>query len=101
MLHRWLGRACVVAVLIAACLAVTGCGGGKVNKENKDKIKTGMTESEVEAVLGKPTTSEDKEIEMMGVKAKVKVATWKDGDKHITVTYDKDNKVQTVTATGL
>jgi len=101
MLNRWVGRACVVAVLIAALLAVTGCGGGKVSKENKDKIKNGMTESEVEAILGKPTESSEKEIEMMGVKAKVKVAVWKDGDKHITLTYDKDNKVQSIASSGL
>jgi hypothetical protein len=97
VLNQWMTRACVVALLLAVCLTVTGCGGSKVTKENAEKIKKGMTEKEVNDVLGAPKTSVDKEL--MGVK--IKMATWEDGDKKIMVNYDKDNKVDTVVKQGL
>ncbi len=43
-----------IALLLLVCLAIPACGGNaNVNKANYDKIKPGMTLTEVEAVLGK------------------------------------------------
>jgi hypothetical protein len=33
------------------------CSGAKINQENFDKIKTGMTMAEVKAILGEPADS--------------------------------------------
>jgi hypothetical protein len=48
-----LGR---TAVLLALCLALTGCGKSKITQENFDKIKKDMTLKEVEAILGEGTS---------------------------------------------
>lgn len=46
-----------MSIVIAALLA--GCGGSsKITKENFEKIKEGMTEAEVVAILGKPAGTE-------------------------------------------
>lgn len=45
-------RVCRMALVLAACLFLPACGGRKVSKSNYDKINTGMTEAEVEAILG-------------------------------------------------
>jgi hypothetical protein len=42
-----------VALLLMLCLLVGGCQRSKITKANYDKIKEGMTLSEVEAILGK------------------------------------------------
>jgi hypothetical protein len=44
------------AVLLALCLALTGCGKSKITQENYDKITNGMTLKEVEAILGEGTS---------------------------------------------
>jgi len=47
----WLGR---MAMLFLLCLAIPACtGNANLTKANVDKIKPGMTLTEVEAVLGK------------------------------------------------
>ena len=38
-------------------LGLMACSGAKINQENFDKIKTGMTLAEVKAILGEPTDS--------------------------------------------
>jgi hypothetical protein len=48
-----LGR---IVVLLALCLALTGCGKSKITQENFDKIKNDMTLKEVEAILGEGTS---------------------------------------------
>lgn len=60
-------------LLIAALLAMvtlTGCDKtasplvpvSKINKVNYDQVRTGMTKSQVEALLGPPTTIETKDV---------------------------------------
>jgi hypothetical protein len=43
--------ACVF--LFALCLPVAGCGGSKMTKANFNRINPGMTQKEVEDILGK------------------------------------------------
>jgi len=58
--------------------------GGKVNKESYQRIKEGMTEKEVLAILGPPTS-----VNM----AAIKTLLWRDGDNLISVVF-KDGKVK-------
>ncbi len=53
--HRLRFMAAMVAMVCLFCL--TACSGTKINQENFDKIKTGMTMAEVKAILGEPADS--------------------------------------------
>ncbi len=98
----------------ALCLSLlSGCSGGKgkPSQANFDAIKTGMTEAEVDTLMGPPAAGADPKAAMNevgklgggvpnvgdaikeagGMMPKVKV--WKDGSKTFTVTFDKDGKV--------
>ena len=93
----------VVAVLLAGCEA-------KITQENYDKITTGttgMSRSEVERLLGGPGASETgsgTSITGAGIgdsrAAKMEVFRWKDGSKHIVITF-KDGKAFEKTQQGL
>ncbi len=45
-------RVLPMAFVLALCLSLLGCGSGKINKENYDKLEIGMTSSQVEQILG-------------------------------------------------
>jgi hypothetical protein len=75
----------LAAFAIALVFLLAACGGG-VNDDNYNKLKSGMTVSEVEAILGKPTESGGAGIGGMTAGAK----TWKSGDKEITVVFAND-----------
>lgn len=95
-------RAVVAIALIGlSVVMIAGCGGSKVTKENFDKIKTGMTEAEVEAILGKATDSGGASASLPGMSVSGTMKVWKDGDKKIMVTFS-DGKVAGIPiATGL
>src|SRR5689334_19254977 len=78
-----LGRRLAFVCLAALCLS--GCG-SSVTKENYNKIKIGMTESEVTNILGSPTRSQD----LLGSK----IAYWEDDNKAIIVTFQGNKVVQ-------
>jgi outer membrane protein assembly factor BamE (lipoprotein component of BamABCDE complex) len=94
-------RRTLVAVLLAGLVlsTVSGCG-SKVNQSNFDKVKTGMTRAEVEDILGKPTEESGGAAAIPGISVSGKIATWKDGDKVITVTFANE-KVVTKGSQGL
>ena len=50
-------RFMTAAVAMVFFLGLMACSGTKINQENFDKIKTGMTLAEVKAILGEPTDS--------------------------------------------
>ena len=91
----------LVTVLLASLVLsmVSGCG-SKVSQSNFDKVKTGMTRAEVEDILGKPTDEGGGGASIAGISASAKIATWKDGDKVITVTFANE-KVVTKGSQGL
>jgi hypothetical protein len=70
---------------------LSGCG-NNVTKENFNKIKDGMSEKDVIAILGSPTESQS------GVGGKV--STWKDGDKFIAITFLNDKVVARIWSDG-
>jgi|SRR6187200_2902270 len=41
-----------VAIVLVVCTAVAGCG-GSVNQQNFEKLKVGMSQQQVQAILGK------------------------------------------------
>lgn len=91
-----------VAIGLLAVLALTmavGCG-SKISKENFDKIKTGMTQAQVEKILGKGTEEAAAGGALGALTGSGKVITWKDGEKSIIVTF-VNGKVTTMVKKGL
>lgn len=75
--------ACLVMVAALLGLGLTGCARSKITKENFDKIKLGMTQAEVQAILGPPTEAAGIEIPLFeGTMSK-----WTQGDTVITVQF--------------
>ena len=99
----------VTASSVSALLLATaaGCGGG-VSQSSYDKVTTGMTQAQVEAILGtgKEQTSSSMATPPMAVGGmsvpgmSTKTLTWQDGSKSITVVF-KDDKVFTKAESGL
>ena len=94
-------RAVLVSLLafaLAACAA--GCA-GKVSQSNYDKVQPGMTEAEVEGILGKGGVFSAIAGPAIGdVALSTKTIVWKDGQKQITVIFSQD-KMISKTQTGL
>jgi hypothetical protein len=76
-------------VLLAALLGAVGCAPSKVNKDNFDKIRLGMTQEEVQGLLGPPTEASGLEIPVFsGTTAK-----WVQGETVITIQFINDKVV--------
>ena len=105
-----------VAILCAAAcfLSFAGCGKG-ISKSNYDKVNNGMTEAEVESILGKGeeqasagvnvpsqslTIPGGVNVSVPGISSSVKVKKWQDGSKRITITFS-DGKVMAKAQEGL
>ena len=71
----------VLVTCMFSILALTGCS--KVNKENYDKIKIGMSYEEVVGVLGNPDTCKDPIL-------KTKSCMWVSSDKQIKIKFVAD-----------
>ena len=72
----------VLVICMFSILALTGCS--KVNKENYDKIKIGMSyEEEVVGIFGNPDTCEDPIV-------KTKSCMWVSSDKQIKIKFVAD-----------
>jgi len=71
----------VLMICMFSILALSGCS--KVNKENYDKIKIGMSYEEVVGILGKPDTCEDPVL-------KTKSCMWGSSDKQIKIKFVAD-----------
>jgi len=89
----------MLLLISAVVVAMTGCG-SKISKSNYDKIKTGMTLSEVQGILG-PGVEQASAGGVLGkITAAGKIVKWTDGKKSITITF-VDDKVKVMTHTGL
>ena len=71
----------MLAICMFSVLAIVGCE--KVNKENYDKIKIGMSYEEVLGILGKPDTCQDPVL-------KTKTCLWGSSDKQIKIKFVVD-----------
>jgi outer membrane protein assembly factor BamE (lipoprotein component of BamABCDE complex) len=74
------------AVLLLGVAACNHSVGSKLSQGNVDKITPGMSKSQVEQILGKPTRIDDKDFLIMHK------ATWRyeDGDRFVMVTFKND-----------
>jgi hypothetical protein len=101
------GRMIVVGVLMTGLLLAfcPGCG-SKVNQKNYQKIESGMKSSEgmtqvqVEAILGKGTEEKGAAGAIGNLTGSAKIVTWKADGKTITVTFVND-KATTASSSGL
>ena len=84
---------------LTCCVILSGCGGSSVTKSNYDKITNGMTQAQVEAILGKGQ-EQSAAVAMPGVAMSAKQEVWKDGDKSIMVVFT-NGKVSGKTASNL
>lgn len=75
-------RKAVWAVMLLCCTLLLGCG-SKVTQENFEKIRSGMTESEVTAILGRPTESNSIGFGPVGGTT----SAWKDDGRTITIQF--------------
>jgi hypothetical protein len=83
------GKASAAALL---CLCLSACGGNRVTQENYQQINPGMTETEVQNLLGSPTQVLDSNAMGNHLGLNLKMATWKNGDNIIMVTF-QDGRV--------
>ena len=67
-------------VLFSLCLAA--CGASRLTQENFDKIRTGMTQAEVTAILGEPRSSSVDVAIFFGT-----ASTWKNDGTTITIQF--------------
>jgi len=74
----------VLSIYIISMLGIAGCS--KVNKENYDKIKIGISYEEVLGILGKPDTCEDTVL-------KTKNCIWGSSEKYIKIKLVADTVV--------
>jgi hypothetical protein len=119
MRSRSVSSIAAALALVAACAFLVACG-GKVNQANYAKINPGMTQAEVEAILGPgteqgsssvavpsmpnvpgmPAATGTPAIGAPGTTVSTKVLTWRQGSKMISVTIVND-KVLSKAQVGL
>ena len=77
------------SLAVLALLVVVACGGG-ISQDSYDKVKTGMTLTEVEDILGKHSSGSSNSLEAGGIKLGAAVYKWEDSDKVVTITFGND-----------
>ncbi|MFN0136889.1 MAG: hypothetical protein ACKVS9_12325 [Phycisphaerae bacterium] len=81
MSHRRL-----LAAVVASAALLFGCAPSRVTIENYERVNDGMSQAEVESILGKPNKSEGGGFSLGDFDAGGRVMIWKDGEKRIIVT---------------
>ena len=76
-------RGVVAALMVMVCVVSLGCE-SKLNQQNFDKLKVGMSEADATAILGKATEVDP--IKMPGGIVAAK-EIWKDNEKSITINF--------------
>ncbi len=80
-------RVLSTAIAMALVVTVFAACGSSVSQSNFDKIKDGMTEAEVESILGKPSDSGGGGLSAGGISISAGGKVWADGDRKITITF--------------
>lgn len=74
---------CWLILVTLVIVVLAGCARSKITQENFDKIKLGMTQAEVQQLLGPPTEASGLEVAVFsGTHAK-----WIQGDTVITIQF--------------
>ena len=85
----------LLAILITAALALSGChGGGRLTKANVDEVSEGMSKKQVESILGPPTAIDTTDLILL----KKTTYTYRQGQDRVTVVF-RDDKVQSKEST--
>jgi outer membrane protein assembly factor BamE (lipoprotein component of BamABCDE complex) len=71
------------ALCLVISLSLISCGGSKLTQENFEKIQTGMTLVQVQAILGEPTESSSVDVAVFSGS----VSKWKQGEVTITIQF--------------
>lgn len=83
-------------------LAMAGCSASTVTPANFAKLKPGMTQAEVEAVLEKPAQPGVKpQAKDSGLRLPFTMVRWGDDAKSITVGFDDDGKAAVIWQKGV
>ena len=88
--HFWLGLIAALLMFAVGCDR-SALSGSKLTSANYDQINTGMSKSQVETILGKPTTVETKDMLIF----KKTTYRYEDGKRFAMVTfknYEVDGK---------
>ena len=80
---RRLRRLRVIAFAIVICMSLLSCSGSKISQENFEKIQTGMSMTQVTAILGEPTESSSVDVAVFSGT----VSKWKAGGVTITIQF--------------
>jgi hypothetical protein len=83
MAWRRLSQLLAVALSIAVCLSLVSCGSFKISQENFEKVQTGMSLTQVTAILGEPTESNSVDLAVFSGT----VSKWKAGGITITIQF--------------
>jgi len=81
----------IILLAVAVAGLMSGCG-SKISQSNFDKVKEGMTQAEVTAILGEPT-----ETEVVGKtnNIDIKGPVWEGSGYKIVTVFSDDGKLQT------
>ena len=77
----------LLAVILFVSATIAGCGGNPVTQSNYEKIKNGMSQSEVEAILGKGKEQASSGGNFGGISMDGKSMVWQNGNEIITVMF--------------
>ena len=76
-------KLCILTILVTFTFLMASCGVEKISKSSFDTITTGMTEAEVQAILGSPTESTGVDVAVFSGTTSV----WKKGDTVISIQF--------------
>ena len=72
-----------VALVMVICMSLVSCIGSPISQENFEKIQTGMSLAQVQAILGPPTESSSVDVAVFSGT----VSKWKAVDVTITIQF--------------
>ena len=81
-LRRWSHLRAVILVMVI-CMSLVSCIGSPISQENFEKIQTGMSLAQVQAILGAPTESSSVDVAVFSGT----VSKWKALDVTITIQF--------------
>jgi len=93
--RSWLGAATLL-------FCIVGCGASTVTPANFARLKPGMTQAEVEAVLGQPAAPGVKpRAKDSGLQVPFTMVRWGDDAQSITVGFDDEGKAAVIWQKGV
>lgn len=77
----------IFALILLKCGFIVGCGSNPITLSNYEKIEVGMSQSEVEAIIGKGKESSSSGGDFAGISMNAKSLVWQHGTQIITVMF--------------